>query len=151
MFEGTYCWRNGGSGFRSQGAAEEFKILHREWSIHNNKSNKTSIGCFRTVPCWHLGAWLRPISRGNWHFNGWRLSFSESGPRLESRLLRQSALENVMNLSRTESPRRGGRNKSNHEGGGTRRRRVERGGGRGVVEGGRRLLLGFVMQELYPM
>ncbi|KZV23511.1 hypothetical protein F511_40227 [Dorcoceras hygrometricum] len=67
------------------------------------------------VPCWRLGAWLRPISRGNWHFNGWRLSFSKSGPRLESRLLRQSALENVTNISRTESPRRGGRNKSNHD------------------------------------
>ncbi|KZV35937.1 hypothetical protein F511_23950 [Dorcoceras hygrometricum] len=69
------------------------------------------------------------------------VEFSDSGPRLESRLLRQSTLEDVTNLSRTESPRRGGRNKSNHDGGGTRRRRrrVERGGGRGVVEGGRRL------------
>ncbi|KZV42893.1 hypothetical protein F511_14801 [Dorcoceras hygrometricum] len=43
-------------------------------------------------------------------------------PRLKSRLLRQSALEDLTNLSRTESPRQGDRNKSNHEGGGTRRR-----------------------------
>ncbi|KZV56782.1 hypothetical protein F511_19441 [Dorcoceras hygrometricum] len=67
------------------------------------------------------GAWLRPISRGNWHFNGWRLSFSESGPRLKSRSLHHSALEKMTNLSRTESPRRGGRIKSNHD----RRRHVE--------------------------
>ncbi|KZV47766.1 hypothetical protein F511_23271 [Dorcoceras hygrometricum] len=96
------------------------------------------------------GACLRPISRGNWHFNGWRLSFSESDPRLESRLLRQSTLENVTNLSRMESPRRGGRNKSNHD---KRRhtaaaahdgRRV-RGGGRegGRGEGGGDYSLGF--------
>ncbi|KZV07137.1 hypothetical protein F511_45381 [Dorcoceras hygrometricum] len=52
-------------------------------------------------------------------------TFSESGPRLESRLLRQSALEDLKNLSRTKSSRQGDRNKSNHEGGGTRRRRVE--------------------------
>ncbi|KZV36979.1 L-ascorbate oxidase-like [Dorcoceras hygrometricum] len=47
----------------------------------------------------------------------------------------QSALEELTNLPRTESPRRGGWNESNHEGGGTRRRRVraaaERGGGGG--------------------
>ncbi|KZV38658.1 ATP-dependent zinc metalloprotease FTSH 8, mitochondrial-like [Dorcoceras hygrometricum] len=57
-------------------------------------------------------AWLRPISRENRLFNGWRLSFSESGPRLKSRSLRQSALENVMNISRMKAPRRDGRNKS---------------------------------------
>ncbi|KZV57722.1 formin-like protein 7 [Dorcoceras hygrometricum] len=33
----------------------------------------------------------------------------------EITILRQSALEKVKNLSRTESPRRGGRNKSNHD------------------------------------
>ncbi|KZV33544.1 hypothetical protein F511_34217 [Dorcoceras hygrometricum] len=103
---------SGGSGSRSRGAAEDLKIFHRKRSIHNNKGNKTSIGCFRSIPCWRLGAWLRPISRGNWHFNGWRLSFFESGPRLESRLLHQFALEKVTKLSRMESPRRGGRNKS---------------------------------------
>ncbi|KZV52874.1 callose synthase 8 [Dorcoceras hygrometricum] len=71
--------------------------------------------------CTGNGAWIRRISRENWHFNSWRFSFSESGPRLESRLLRQSALENVTNLSRTESPHRGGRNKSNHDSNGRRR------------------------------
>ncbi|KZV32556.1 hypothetical protein F511_21905 [Dorcoceras hygrometricum] len=29
------CWRSGGSGSRSRGAAEDFKILHRGRSIHN--------------------------------------------------------------------------------------------------------------------
>ncbi|KZV50179.1 hypothetical protein F511_19271 [Dorcoceras hygrometricum] len=36
-----------------------------------------------------------------------------------TRLLRQPALEGLTNLARTESPRRGDRNKSNHDGGGT--------------------------------
>ncbi|KZV42831.1 putative tRNA modification GTPase MnmE [Dorcoceras hygrometricum] len=64
----------------------------------------------------------------------------KSGPRPEIRLLRQPALEGLTNLARTESPRRGGRNKSNHEGGGTWRRHS--GGARGrrpmgrVGEGG---------------
>ncbi|KZV39566.1 hypothetical protein F511_30091 [Dorcoceras hygrometricum] len=86
------------------------------------------------------GAWLRPISRGNWHFDGWRFSFSKSGPRLESRSLRQSALENMTNLSRMESPLRDGRNKSDGDdngcaGGASRRTATgERGGGRGVWE-----------------
>ncbi|KZV52209.1 hypothetical protein F511_07164 [Dorcoceras hygrometricum] len=88
----------------------------------------------RSVACWRLGAWLRPISRGNRHFNGRRSWFSESGPRLKTRLLRQSALENVTNLSRMESPHRGGRNKSNHDGNGQRRAAaVREKGGRGTA------------------
>ncbi|KZV39727.1 hypothetical protein F511_20778 [Dorcoceras hygrometricum] len=51
------------------------------------------------------------------------VEFSESGPRLESRLLRQSALEDLTNLSRTESPPCSGRNKG---GGGGRRRAARR-------------------------
>ncbi|KZV54108.1 hypothetical protein F511_28867 [Dorcoceras hygrometricum] len=47
----------------------------------------------------------------------------------------KSALEEPTNLSRTESPRQGDRNKSDHEGGGTRRRRVVAAAKRGVGEG----------------
>ncbi|KZV30024.1 carboxyl-terminal-processing peptidase 1, chloroplastic [Dorcoceras hygrometricum] len=67
-------------------------------------------------------------SAGRWAAGA---AHSKSGPRLKSRLLRQSALEKVMNLSRTESPRRGGWNKSNHGNG----RRTAAGGAR---VGGRR-------------
>ncbi|KZV18657.1 hypothetical protein F511_30978 [Dorcoceras hygrometricum] len=52
-------------------------------------------------------------------------NFSESGPRLETGLLRQPALEDLTNLPWTESYRRRDRNKSNHvsNGGGGRRRK----------------------------
>ncbi|KZV30065.1 hypothetical protein F511_06570 [Dorcoceras hygrometricum] len=39
----------------------------------------------------------------------------QSGPRPEVRILRQPALEGLKNSTRTESPRRGDRNKSDHE------------------------------------
>ncbi|KZV49980.1 hypothetical protein F511_35128 [Dorcoceras hygrometricum] len=48
------------------------------------------------------------------------VEFSESRPRLESRLLRQSALDDLTNLSRTNSPPRSGRNKSDGKNGGRR-------------------------------
>ncbi|KZV38216.1 carboxyl-terminal-processing peptidase 1, chloroplastic [Dorcoceras hygrometricum] len=108
--------------------------LHRERSIHKIKCRKTYLGCFS---CGTLLASRRlaPTSfTGKLALQWLAVEFSESGPRLETRLLRQSALEDVTNLSWMESPRRGGRNKSNH----VRRRRAARrrrrkGGGR---EGG---------------
>ncbi|KZV50006.1 hypothetical protein F511_21860 [Dorcoceras hygrometricum] len=85
-------------------------------------------------------AWLRPVSRGNRHFtvDGGRLR--QSGPRPDTRLLRQPALEGLTRLARTDSPRQVGRNKF----------RRERGGGGSDFEErwGRRLLelgLGFVV------
>ncbi|KZV57438.1 hypothetical protein F511_31645 [Dorcoceras hygrometricum] len=42
---------------------------------------------------------------------------SQSGPRLEARVLRQSALEELTKFPRTESPRKDDRNKSDHGGG----------------------------------
>ncbi|KZV38196.1 hypothetical protein F511_14393 [Dorcoceras hygrometricum] len=55
-------------------------------------------------------AWLRPVSRGNRHFtvDGGRLR--QSGPRPDTRLLRQPALEGLTRSARTDSPRRVGRN-----------------------------------------
>ncbi|KZV33565.1 hypothetical protein F511_33699 [Dorcoceras hygrometricum] len=71
------------------------------------------------------------------------VEFSESGPRLESRLLRQSALEDLTNLSRTESPPRSCRNKSDGKTGGdawrNSGRRVGRAAERGGSSEGRRL------------
>ncbi|KZV30170.1 hypothetical protein F511_20800 [Dorcoceras hygrometricum] len=66
---------------------------------------------FSQLPCWRLGAWLRPVSRGNQHFmvGGGRLR--QSGPRPEGRLLRQPALEGLTRSARTETPRKVGRNK----------------------------------------
>ncbi|KZV22939.1 carboxyl-terminal-processing peptidase 1, chloroplastic [Dorcoceras hygrometricum] len=72
------------------------------------------------------------------------VEFSETGPRLESRLPLQSALEDLTNLSRTESPPRSGRNKSDGKmGDGAWRdgvRRVGRAAERGGRSEGRRLL-----------
>ncbi|KZV53058.1 hypothetical protein F511_31486 [Dorcoceras hygrometricum] len=65
-------------------------------------------------PCWRLGARLRPDSQGIWHFKVGDDRSPQSGPRLESGLLRQSALEDLMNLPWTESPRQGDQNKSDH-------------------------------------
>ncbi|KZV35779.1 hypothetical protein F511_38125 [Dorcoceras hygrometricum] len=52
----------------------------------------------------------------------------QSGPRLDTRVLRQSALEELTNFARTESPRQGDRNKSDHDGGGTAAARRRHGG-----------------------
>ncbi|KZV22231.1 hypothetical protein F511_08296 [Dorcoceras hygrometricum] len=65
------------------------------------------------------------------------VEFYESGPRLESRLLRQSALEDLANLSRTESPPRSGRNKSDGKTGGGAWRDDGRCLGRAAERGGR--------------
>ncbi|KZV17643.1 hypothetical protein F511_23212 [Dorcoceras hygrometricum] len=56
-------------------------------------------------------AWLRPVSRGNRHFtvDGGRLR--QSGPRPDTRLLRQPALEALTRSARTDSPHQVGRNK----------------------------------------
>ncbi|KZV29131.1 hypothetical protein F511_37970 [Dorcoceras hygrometricum] len=77
-----------------------------------------------------LGAWLRPDSRGIWHFKvgGGRSPYS--GPRLDARFLHQSALKELTNLKRTESPRQGDRNESDH--GDAARRRVGRRRPRGI-------------------
>ncbi|KZV35620.1 thylakoid lumenal 29 kDa protein, chloroplastic [Dorcoceras hygrometricum] len=64
------------------------------------------------------GAWLRPISRGTRHFNGWRFWPPNPIPRPESQFLRRSALENSTKISRTEYPRRNGQNEISDGGGG---------------------------------
>ncbi|KZV55230.1 hypothetical protein F511_29560 [Dorcoceras hygrometricum] len=82
---------------------------------------------FEDIP---VGARLRPDSQGIWHFKVGGGRSPQSGPRMESGLLRQSALEDLTNLPRTESPRQGDRNKSDHTingGGAAVRRRVEEG------------------------
>ncbi|KZV35545.1 thylakoid lumenal 15.0 kDa protein 2, chloroplastic [Dorcoceras hygrometricum] len=63
------------------------------------------------LPCWRLGAWLRPVSRGNRHFTVGGGRLRQSGPRPEGRLLRQPALEGLTRSAQTDSPRKFGRNK----------------------------------------
>ncbi|KZV19117.1 hypothetical protein F511_20449 [Dorcoceras hygrometricum] len=65
---------------------------------------------FRQLPCWRLGAWLRPVSRGNRHFTVGGGRLRQSGPRPKGRLLRQPALEGLTRSARTETPRKVGRN-----------------------------------------
>ncbi|KZV25303.1 triadin-like [Dorcoceras hygrometricum] len=93
---------------------------------------------FSQLPCWRLGAWLRPVSRGNRHFTVGGGRLRQSGPRPEGRLLRQPALEGLTRSARTDSPRKVGRNKF-RRGAATRRRK---GGGSGDIRErrGRRLL-----------
>ncbi|KZV21050.1 hypothetical protein F511_31546 [Dorcoceras hygrometricum] len=57
------------------------------------------------------GAWLRPVSRGNWHFTVGGGRLRQLGPRPEGRLLSQPALEGLTRSARTETPRKIGRNK----------------------------------------
>ncbi|KZV28232.1 eukaryotic translation initiation factor 3 subunit A [Dorcoceras hygrometricum] len=95
----------------------------------------------------------RAITRGCWaaaHGGGRRLRFHkatvdrQSGPRPDSRHLRQPALEGLTNSARTETPRQADRNKSDQRtqrrGGGTwaaaRPREGARGEGGRVVYGG---------------
>ncbi|KZV25816.1 hypothetical protein F511_32133 [Dorcoceras hygrometricum] len=85
---------------------------------------------FDVSPCWRLGAWLRPDSQGIWHFKVGGGRSPQSGPRLDARLLCQSALEELTNLPRTESPQQGDRNKFDH---GKRRRAARRGGARAAA------------------
>ncbi|KZV37011.1 hypothetical protein F511_17271 [Dorcoceras hygrometricum] len=66
---------------------------------------------FSQLPCWRLGAWLRPVSRGNRHFTVGGGRLRQSGPRPEGKLLRQPALEGLTRSARTDSPRKVGRNK----------------------------------------
>ncbi|KZV36934.1 hypothetical protein F511_18092 [Dorcoceras hygrometricum] len=58
-----------------------------------------------------VGAWLRPVSRGNRHFTVGGGRLRQSGPRPEGRLLRQTALEGLTRSTWMDSPRKVGRNK----------------------------------------
>ncbi|KZV35671.1 hypothetical protein F511_15126 [Dorcoceras hygrometricum] len=79
-------------------AAEEHK-LGRETinTIQNMQSYEPFIGCFSGLPFWRLGAWLRPVSRENWHFT--------------------PALEGLTRSAWMDSPRQVGRNKFRRGGG----------------------------------
>ncbi|KZV33517.1 hypothetical protein F511_08597 [Dorcoceras hygrometricum] len=74
---------------------------------HGQRATKV----FSQLTCWRLGAWLRPVSRGNRHFTVYGGRLRQSGPRPEGRLLRQPALEGLTRSARTETPRKVGRNK----------------------------------------
>ncbi|KZV23437.1 hypothetical protein F511_37791 [Dorcoceras hygrometricum] len=49
-------------------------------------------------------AWLRPVSRGNRHFTVGGGGLRQSGPRPDTRLLRQPALEGLTRSARMDSP-----------------------------------------------
>ncbi|KZV24374.1 hypothetical protein F511_36660 [Dorcoceras hygrometricum] len=80
-----------------------------------------TLAVFSQLPCWRLGAWLRPVSRGNRHFTVGGGRLRQSGPRSEGRLLRQPALEGLKRSARMDTPRKIGRNKF-RRGAATRRR-----------------------------
>ncbi|KZV20851.1 hypothetical protein F511_40536 [Dorcoceras hygrometricum] len=71
--------------------------------------NSTFIGCSKTLPCWHLCLAPTGITRTRL-FSVDCGRNRQSGPRPETRLLRQPALEGLTRSARTDSPRRIGRN-----------------------------------------
>ncbi|KZV31160.1 hypothetical protein F511_20958 [Dorcoceras hygrometricum] len=81
---------------------------------------------FSQLPCWRLGAWLRPVSRGNRQFTVGGGRLRQSGPRPEGRLLCQPALEGLTRSARTKTPRKVGRSKF-------RRGATAQGGGGGDI------------------
>ncbi|KZV52320.1 dystroglycan-like [Dorcoceras hygrometricum] len=89
---------------------------------------------FSQLLCWRLGAWLRPVSRGNRHFTVGGGRLRQSGPRSEGRLLHQPALEGLTRSARTDSPRKVGRNKFRRGAAAAAAAILERGG-----DGGRSL------------
>ncbi|KZV43169.1 hypothetical protein F511_39132 [Dorcoceras hygrometricum] len=95
------------------GEAAEEQNLGRDTinTIQNQSCYGPFIGCFSGLPFWRLGAWLRPVSRGNRHFTVGGGRLRQSGPRPKGRLLRQPALEGLTRSARTNFPRQVGRNK----------------------------------------
>ncbi|KZV18488.1 hypothetical protein F511_18940 [Dorcoceras hygrometricum] len=102
------------------GPCSKLKRLPR--SNHQSFPKTRILGTLIMLPCWRLGAWLRPVSRGNQHFTVGGGRLSQSGPRPEGRLLRQPALEGLTRSARMETPRKVGRNKF-RQGAATWRRR----------------------------
>ncbi|KZV17880.1 hypothetical protein F511_02727 [Dorcoceras hygrometricum] len=83
--------------------------------IHLSKRHRFAVArVFSQLPCWRLGAWLRPVSRGNRHFTVGGGRLRQSGPRSEGRLLRQPTLEGLTRSTWKDSPRKVDRNKSDH-------------------------------------
>ncbi|KZV26346.1 hypothetical protein F511_37186 [Dorcoceras hygrometricum] len=108
--------------------------MHTSWRSNSDIAFVTRV--FSQLPCWRLGAWLRPVSRGNRHFTVGGGRLRQSGPRQEGILLRQPALEGLMRSARTDSPRKVGRSNSGE--GRRRRRRVAGTAVAAASRGGRR-------------
>ncbi|KZV32427.1 hypothetical protein F511_44631 [Dorcoceras hygrometricum] len=74
------------------GEAAEEQNLGRETinTIPNHAIYEPFIGCFSGLPFWRLGAWLRPVSRGNRHFTVGGGRLRQSGPRSEMISLRSA-------------------------------------------------------------
>ncbi|KZV28653.1 hypothetical protein F511_05780 [Dorcoceras hygrometricum] len=104
-----------------------FIISARFLLLTSDRTTRTLVRVFSQLPCWRLGAWLRPVSRGNRHFTVGGGRLRQSGPRPEGRLLSQPTLEGLTRSARTDSPRKVGRNKFRRgaaaamQGGGRRR------------------------------
>ncbi|KZV43164.1 hypothetical protein F511_40872 [Dorcoceras hygrometricum] len=93
-------------------------------------------------PCATSAQAYRAAARALAHVHCGR--YRQSGPRPEPRLLRQPALEALMNSARTDSPRRVGRKRISGDNGRWRRRRTTGGGGGFREEGRRRTLVSRV-------
>ncbi|KZV33823.1 hypothetical protein F511_22481 [Dorcoceras hygrometricum] len=91
-------------------AAEEQKWAGRRSIQFKTNHAMTIHSVFLGVTFLATRAWLRPVSRGNRHFTVGGGRLRQSGPRPEARLRRQPALESLTRSTRTDSPRRVGRN-----------------------------------------
>ncbi|KZV45736.1 hypothetical protein F511_33392 [Dorcoceras hygrometricum] len=75
-------------------------------AILRRVSGDVVTGVQNRIPCWHLCLAPTGITRTRL----FSVDYRQSGPRPETRLLRQAALEALTNSARTDSPRRVGRN-----------------------------------------
>ncbi|KZV32577.1 hypothetical protein F511_36067 [Dorcoceras hygrometricum] len=104
----------------SQQEESNATILTFVEAAYRGKSKK--IRAFKISTLLATRAWLRPVSRGNRDFTIDCGRLRQSGPRPDTRLLRQPALEGLTRSARTDSPRQVGRNNfpATQGGGGTR-------------------------------
>ncbi|KZV40055.1 hypothetical protein F511_24721 [Dorcoceras hygrometricum] len=86
------------------GAAEEQKQTAGRRSIRVIQNSMTFIGCSKSLPCWHLCLAPTGITITRlFSVDCGRLR--QSGPRPETRFLRQPALEELTRSARTDSSR----------------------------------------------
>ncbi|KZV20290.1 hypothetical protein F511_43882 [Dorcoceras hygrometricum] len=106
---GSSCWGSGSAPRRGSGRTKNKQPGDDQYEKQNSKFNMHR--AFKTNTLLALVPGSNRITRTRL-FSVDCGRYRQSGPRPEPRLLRQAALEELMNSARTDSPRRIGRNES---------------------------------------